>query len=945
MRNLIEPPPDLDPILGPPAAVLPMTGWPTTGVARPVRRAVWHRHEERISRETEHYSRAVLDSLSARVTVLDGSGAILAVNRAWRDFARGNAPAGASVAEGANYLRVCDEATGEDAETGRAFAAAIRDVLAGRRAEFTREYPCHAPGQQRWFVGRVTSLDGDGPRRVVVAHDDVTERKRTEEALRRSESRLQAVLDHVPAAIFLKDLDGRYLLVNRCFAELFGVTEREAVGKTDFDFLPEDVAGTFRANDRRALEAGGPVEVEEVARYVDGPHTSIVVKVPLLDDDGNPFAVCGIATDITERKRAEQALREREEQIRLLLDSTGEAIYGIGLDGLCTFCNAACLRLLGYADPSDLIGRSMHGLTHHTRADGTPHPLEDCRIYGAFLRGVGTHVDDEVLWRADGTCFPAEYWSYPMRQGEQVVGAVVTFVDITGRKRAEEALRRSEERLRLALAAGRMGTWDWDIRTNEVICSEDVEALHGLPPGCFDGTLDGFRRLIHPAHRGLVDRAIDRAISEGSEFEVEYRVNRPDGSFGWMSSRGRVLSEDGQPSRMIGVGMDVTQRKRNEDEIFALNAELEGRLERLHALRAIDRAVTGSLDLPFTLGVVLDQAMGRLEVDAAAILLCRPHEVSLEYAAKKGYRAQSPVGATQRLDAGPAGRAVLEGRTQHVADAADVPESLPESTRAEGFVAYWAVPLVAKGQVRGVLEVGHRSSLEPDPEWLEFLEALAGQAAIAVENAELFEGLRRSNLELTLAYDATIEGWSRAMDLRDHETEGHSRRVTDMTLRLARSMGIGEAELVHVRRGALLHDIGKIGIPDAILLKPGKLTEEEFAIIRRHPEYAWEMLAPITFLRPALDIPYCHHEKWDGTGYPRGLGREHIPLVARIFASVDIWDALSSDRPYRKGWPREKVHEHLRSLSGTHLDPAVVEAFLRCMPPPAAGGPAPDIPT
>ena len=204
-----------------------------------------------------------------------------------------------------------------------------------------------------------------------------------------------------------------------------------------------------------------------------------------------------------------------------------------------------------------------------------------------------------------------------------------------------------------------------------------------------------------------------------------------------------------------------------------------------------------------------------------------------------------------------------------------------------------------------MLEVGHRSPLDPDPEWLDYLEALARQAGIAVDNAALFAGLRRSNLELSLAYDATIEGWSRAMDLRDHETEGHSRRVTEMTLRLCRALGMGEDELVHVRRGALLHDIGKIGIPDAILLKPSALTEEERAVIRLHPRYALEMLSPIAFLRPALDIPHRHHERWDGAGYPDGLRGEEIPLAARAFAAVDIWDALRSDRPYRAGWPRE----------------------------------------
>jgi HD-GYP domain-containing protein (c-di-GMP phosphodiesterase class II) len=246
----------------------------------------------------------------------------------------------------------------------------------------------------------------------------------------------------------------------------------------------------------------------------------------------------------------------------------------------------------------------------------------------------------------------------------------------------------------------------------------------------------------------------------------------------------------------------------------------------------------------------------------------------------------------------------------------------------EGFVAYYAVPLVAKGHLHGVLEVFHRAPLDPDPEWLAFLEALAGQAAIAVESVRLFEALERSNGELASSYDATIEGWARALDLRDKETEGHSRRVTEMAVHLAAVMGFGPAEIVHVRRGALLHDIGKMGVSDAILLKPGPLTDEERALMQRHPGYAHEWLSPIAFLRPALDIPYCHHEKWDGTGYPRGLVGEQIPLAARIFAAVDIWDALSNDRPYRKAWPEGQVLAHLRSLSGTHLDSRVVDVFL-----------------
>ncbi len=213
--------------------------------------------------------------------------------------------------------------------------------------------------------------------------------------------------------------------------------------------------------------------------------------------------------------------------------------------------------------------------------------------------------------------------------------------------------------------------------------------------------------------------------------------------------------------------------------------------------------------------------------------------------------------------------------------------------------------------------------------------ALKSQSAVQMiirditERKAAEEEIRRAHQELTWACDTSLEGWSRALELRDRDTEGHSRRVTEMTLRLARAMNIPEELLVHIRRGALLHDIGKMGIPDSILRKPGPLTEEEWVVMRKHPEYAYEMLSPIAYLRPALDIPHHHHERWDGTGYPCGLEGENIPLAARIFAVVDVWDALCSDRPYGNGWSTDAVREHIQSLAGTHLDPSVVEVFMR----------------
>jgi PAS domain S-box-containing protein/putative nucleotidyltransferase with HDIG domain len=189
--------------------------------------------------------------------------------------------------------------------------------------------------------------------------------------------------------------------------------------------------------------------------------------------------------------------------------------------------------------------------------------------------------------------------------------------------------------------------------------------------------------------------------------------------------------------------------------------------------------------------------------------------------------------------------------------------------------------------------------------------------------------LKHSRDELMLAYDTTIEGWSRALDYRDKETEGHSRRVTELTVKVAQHMGVGDSDIVHVRRGALLHDIGKLGVPDHILFKPDQLAHEEWQIMKKHPEIAFELLSPISFLRPSIIIPYCHHEKWDGSGYPRGLSREQIPLEARIFSIVDVWDALSNDRYYRPAWPLEKVRTHIMELSGKHFDPEIVQAFLQ----------------
>ena len=358
---------------------------------------------------------------------------------------------------------------------------------------------------------------------------------------------------------------------------------------------------------------------------------------------------------------------------------------------------------------------------------------------------------------------------------------------------------------------------------------------------------------------------------------------------------------------------------------------VQKQLSRISALHNIDTAINSSLDLRNMLDVFLKQALAQLKMDAGDILLGNNRFVTCEIAAGRGFTSHREELFPFQVDRNLAKRVFTERVIVQIRDIKN--ESVhPEFTKMwalEGFSTYIGVPLIAKGEVLGALEVFSRKAFVPDDEWLSFLSTLAGQAAIAVDKGEIFEGLQRSNLELSMAYDATIQGWSRALDMRDKETEGHTQRVTEMTMRLAEIMGLSGEEMMQIRRGALLHDIGKLSVPDAILLKEGELTQEESAIMRQHAQAAYDLIHPIKYLQPALDIPFCHHEKWDGSGYPRGLKGEEIPLAARLFAVVDVYDALRSERPYRKPWPENEVITYIKNQSGKQFDPAIVLKFLK----------------
>jgi HD-GYP domain-containing protein (c-di-GMP phosphodiesterase class II) len=346
-------------------------------------------------------------------------------------------------------------------------------------------------------------------------------------------------------------------------------------------------------------------------------------------------------------------------------------------------------------------------------------------------------------------------------------------------------------------------------------------------------------------------------------------------------------------------------------------------------LRTIDATINSNTSLNTTLSIILDHVRIQLGVDAADILLHNPQTMMFEFAEGKGFRTKDVQKSALYIGKGHLGRAIFENRTIFSNKLAEDSEFARRGLiTSEQFVAHCVSPLVSKGKIKGVLEVFHRSPLEENREWITFLEMLANEAAIAIDNIQMFQELQQSNLELVMAYDATIDSLAQALDLRDAETGGHSRHVVDLTLKLARSLGIQGGALAHIRRGSMLHDIGKMGVPDILLRKPGPLTEEEWVIMRQHPILAHTLMSRIPYLRQALDIPYCHHEKWDGSGYPRGLKGEEIPLAARIFAAADVYDVMTSDRPYRKALTEQEALDYIRSQAGKHFDPKVAQAFL-----------------
>jgi PAS domain S-box-containing protein len=689
-------------------------------------------------------------------------------------------------------------------------------------------------------------------------------------------------------------------------------------------------------------------------------------------NNGSTQAPIQPIVDRKSREYAEAMLQQEQQFNRTLLDSMADGVAACDADGKLVLFNRTAREWHGL-DALSLPPDQSAEYDSLFAADGhTPLSAADAPLMRAFAGETVRNAEMTICATGQPPRYILVSGGPVLDQAGQKLGAVVTMHDITARKLAEQQIQRQFDSLR----ALHNGAQDLAQSLDSAKLARDVAhacvetfgvSLAWVGRAQPDGRvqlltqypLDSdhlYQTTVRWDDTPVGSRAMELAIRSDTPTvfaelnddeqappawkQALERGYRSVGAFPLISRRqtfGALVLYSKQPDYFTPERVQFFQSyallAATALENACLYEDAERRLSQVQALRHIDTAISSGLDQHTTLDVIVDQATAQLRVDAASILLLEPHSLMFTSAAGRGFRTRAIQDTHLRLGQGYAGLAALERRTV-VNDARLPTDGDHHAARYrnlmddEDFVAHIATPLIAKGQVVGALEVFHRAPLDADAQWLAFLETLAAQAAIAIDSGGLFDSLQGSSAELGLAYDATLEGWSRALDLRDKETQGYTKRTTEITLRLARAMGINGAELIHLRRGALLHDIGKMGIPDAILLKPGPLTEEEWILMRQHPQYARDMLFPIKYLRPAIDIPYCHHEKWDGSGYPRGLTGEQIPLAARVFAVVDVWGALISNRPYRAAWPEDKVRDYIRQAS-THFDPQVVKVFLQ----------------
>lgn len=774
------------------------------------------------------------------------------------------------------------------------------------------------------------------------AQRELAERRLAEIALRESEERYRTVVTGADVVSFMLDNKGVFTLSEGKGLAQLGLKPGQVVGVSALEMYRDYPSIVNSIN--RAL-AGETTKSEDHINEIVFDST----YAPYFDENGNVKGVIGVSIDITERIKSEEQLRQSERSYRGLFNSVADAIYIQDKEGRFLDANRGAVEMYGY--PREyFIGKTPETL-------GAPGKNDFNLIKKALQRAFEGELQTFEFWgrRSNGEAFPKDVRLYRGTYfGQDVVIALAQ--DITERKRAEQALRRQLKELTLLHAIAEMAIRARSIDELVEFVTRQVGRIFYSDNFGF-GFLDETEQFLrpHPSYQGLTEDVprvypvhgcvSGSVVRSGKPRRIGDVTKVPE----YLKVTADIRSELCVPikigERAIGIinaeskqqdffteaderlMLTIAGQMANAIERFRLFEAESNRRREAETLREAIGALSTSLELDKVLDIILNSIEQVVPFDSATIFLLEGDLLRVKMT--HGHPRQGEIlNKTFPADNALFSESLRHGELLILDDAQGDPRF--ENWGGAFYVHGWmAVPLVARGQVIGYITLDSHQPAAYKQEQGKLAQAFANQAAIAIQNARLFEDIQQSLRELNQAYETTIEGWSRALDLRDRETEGHTLRVMHITLKLAEVMGFSEEERVHIRRGALLHDMGKLGVPDRILLKPDSLTDEEWEIMRMHPLYAYEMLAPIEYLRPALDIPFSHHERWDGSGYPRGLKGEEIPLVARIFAVIDVWDALTSDRPYRPAWNQQAALEYLKKNAGVQFDPEVVKTFLQ----------------
>lgn len=787
------------------------------------------------------------------------------------------------------------------------------DEVVKKGRTFNKEYRIirRTDGATRWVLGlgRISLNKNGTPISMTGTIQDITDRKLAEEALRESENRFGTLLQSV-SSIAVQGFapDGTVHFWNKASEQLYGYSSEEAVGRNLFDLIvpPED-QDQLRCCLQDMMKTGQvPAANEYLLRNKNGTRVPVISSPAILNSPFHSPELFCIDIDLTDRKKAEKELAQTQALIKAIVDNTTDIIWSVDPEnfGLLTwnptyenyFRVHRNIEVKAGLRPEDLYppdsGYVEIWKDHYKNA------LQN----GSFTTEYKAFANNDIF----------QISLNPLQQDGRVFGISVFGEIITERKKAEALIEQSERKYRELFKVNKDGI-TIHFQSSATMPGAFVE-VNEAAPNILGYTSEEMLSLtpldLEPtvSKEQLIFRNMELENFGNASYETTFR--NKSGRHVFVDISCQKVEYDNKPAIMTII-RDITDRKQHENELQAI-ATLSSAL----------RTAPGRSEM---LPVIVEQIVNLLDCDSATIEIIESGTNDVVVEAAHGLW-EPLIGSRQK-----------EGTGINAIIAATRQPYLTQNLEKDPglFYHHWArygirgsagVPLIAQEQLIGFIWVGRRSDITQNE--VRLLGAITDIAANAIYRSSLHEQTLKDASELADAYETTLEGWAKALELREQETAGHSKRVVKYTLELAKKFGFSANNLIHIRRGASLHDIGKMGIPDKILLKKGPLTPREWVVMRRHPVHAYKLLSKIPYLLPALEIPHYHHERWDGSGYPEGLKGNDIPLSARIFAVVDVWDALLSNRPYRKAWSNDEVVNYLRDNSGKLFDPEVVETFL-----------------